>query len=102
MAKKQTRRSISVSAVAFDRAHGAAERAGVSLSRFTEVALGALIQTGPTPEMMAMRIMIDDPARPSAVTYATSADVEPTAFAHSTSMDDDESDGVQVVYDEEP
>jgi len=43
MAKKQTRRSVSLNASTFERSKQAAARAGIPLSRFTERALEAFL-----------------------------------------------------------
>lgn len=82
MAKKQTRRSISVSAVAFERAQAVAEKAGISLSKFTEAALDAMIRTGPTHESVGIRVAVNDRV--------------------ALSMTEVEVGDVQVVYDEDP
>lgn len=59
MAKKQSRRSVSLNKAEFETAQRIAESCGVSLSHFTEVALRALIQAGPTPSMFAERVIAD-------------------------------------------
>lgn len=48
MAKKQTRRSVSLNRDLFEQAKSAADRAGVPLARFAEDALRAAI-AGPPP-----------------------------------------------------
>ncbi len=63
MAKKQTRRSISVSRVTYERLKGYCEAQGVSMSQFVEARVGDYLGESKTEE----RTTLPRPSRPEPV-----------------------------------
>ena len=100
MAKVQSRRSVSLNREVHERALAAAQRCEMSLSKFTEIALGALIQCGPTEQTLAPRVVADDPAGGDVAIDADAEgdlDWDPIEVSNGITA----VDNVTVIYDDE-
>jgi hypothetical protein len=106
MAKIQTRRSVSMSRVAYDEAAAFARRTGVSMSVLTERALKAAIAGGGASPMASEVVSIDALIAASSVGHglvniaANGIDAE-LADLDAEMHPMDAGCGIRVVYDEE-
>jgi hypothetical protein len=76
MAKKQTRRSISVSRATYERLKAFCETQGISMSQFVETRVGDFLATGPEVDLGPREVMMASPraARPAVVAAPRRAD----------------------------